>query len=46
MEEQTGYLGVSGKTWAVIGILSFAVGTLVICALVAMLFGMDVGGVF
>ncbi len=46
MEEQTGFMGMSGKIWGVIGVLSLAFGILVICALVAMMFGMDVGGVF
>jgi hypothetical protein len=45
MEKQTGFLGISSAAWVVIGILALGAGALVICALVLMAFGIDVGGV-
>lgn len=45
MDKQTGFLGISSSAWVVIGILALGAGALVICALVLMAFGIDVGGV-
>ena len=45
MEKQTGFLGISSAAWVVIGILALGTGALVVCALVLMAFGLDVGGV-
>ncbi len=46
MEEQTCFLGISGKIWGVIALSSLAFGFLVICLLIAMLFGISSGSVF
>ncbi len=47
MEEQTGFLGISGKIWGVIAVSSLlAFGLLVTCALIAMLFGIQSGSAF
>jgi hypothetical protein len=46
MEEQTGFMGISSAAWVVIGILALGASALVICALVLLAFGIDVGGVF
>jgi len=46
MEEQTGFLGISGKTWGIIAVSSLAFGLLVIFAVIFMLFGIDSGSIF
>jgi|GEM_PF-1200674 len=43
MEKQTGFLGISSSAWGVFGMLALAAGALVICALVVMMFGLDIG---
>jgi hypothetical protein len=43
MEKETGVLGVQGKYWIVLGFVGAAIGLLVICAFVALMFGMDIG---
>ncbi|MCK4858177.1 MAG: hypothetical protein KAT58_09430 [candidate division Zixibacteria bacterium] len=45
MEKQTGFLGISTTAWGVVGMLSLAIGALVLCALVVMMFGLDIGKV-
>jgi len=45
MEKQTGCQGISSSAWSVIGIVALVVGAIVICALVAMMFGLDIGEV-
>jgi hypothetical protein len=45
MEQKTSFLGISGPAWAVIGVLALAAGAMVLCALVTLAFGLDVGGV-
>ena len=44
MEKQTGFLGVSGRAWIIIGVLGLAGSAMTLCALVLLLFGTDVGG--
>ncbi len=43
MEKQTGFLGFSSSVWGVIGILSLLAGAIVVCALVLLAFGLDIG---
>lgn len=45
MEKQTGFLGISSSFWGVIVILALVAGAIVICALVLLAFGLDVGRV-
>jgi hypothetical protein len=43
MEKQTGFLGISPSVWGVIGIVAILAGATMICALVALMFGLDAG---
>lgn len=43
MEQQNDSRGLSGTVWGVIGIVALVAGLLVICALVVMMFGVDIG---
>ena len=43
MEKQTGFLGISNPVWAVVAMGAVAVALLVVCALIAMMFGVDIG---
>lgn len=45
MEQQAGFLGISSSGWRVIGILALVAGAILLCALVALAFGLDVGKV-
>jgi hypothetical protein len=45
MEKQIGFMGISNSVWGVLGILAIVVGVLLLCALVLLAFGMDIGGV-
>ena len=45
MENQTSPRGISSSAWGVIGIVAAVAGLLVICAMVVLAFGVDVGGV-
>ncbi len=45
MEKQAGFLGTSSSFWGVIVILALVAGVILICALVLLAFGLDIGGV-
>lgn len=45
MEKQIGFMGTSSSFWGVIGILVLVAGLILICALVVLAFGLDIGGV-
>jgi hypothetical protein len=45
MEKQAGFMGISNSVWGVIGILALVGGLILICALVVLAFGLDIGGV-
>ncbi len=43
MEKQNGLPGLSIKAWGVFGLLAVAAGAMVICALVLLAYGIDIG---
>ena len=45
MEKQTCFLGIPSTAWGVMGILAMLTGMIALCALVALMFGLDIGGV-
>lgn len=45
MEKQISFMGTSSSFWGVIGILVLVAGLILICALVVLAFGLDIGGV-
>lgn len=45
MEKQTGFMGISSSFWGVIVILALVAGVILLCALVLLAFGLDIGGV-
>ena len=43
MEKQNGFSGLSIKAWGVFGLFAVAAGAMVLCALVLLAFGIDIG---
>ena len=43
MEQQAGFLGISGTAWRWIGVLALVMVALAFCAMVLLAFGVDIG---